>query len=647
MSGNWLHHIKHVTPGEPVDAGIVSRPDRTLEERTEYLKDRLDAAELGAALFDTDATVAEDVLPGQPVFWNSATQRYEQSIVVVEVDQTTQAFVTLPSSDCVGMCLTKKAADRADIVLRGLVTFPNLDSSVGSTVTPGRYFLSAVEPGKLSRQKPPVTVSVCHVLGPRDNCSDALRVIVMPQFKDYVDDHTHYKFDLVAEIAGSQLGGGASHIIEPDGDTYRHKISNGNAQFPGWLPADHPTFRRNPADPSTSFAPTGAVFGYNIGQHQALARVWPPIPMQSVAVLWDKGLGRVGATEVPLGPAGLVICDANGIWWLSDCYGDVPWPNAPNGGSASPTPECPRSEAMRVTVVFLRMLVGNDRTMVTSLEPADSSPIEVVNCDGTPARTGDLALDLTLQTIDCAPLGVAANGKVFINVVNKHQLKRGWVAEGLVAHGLAQLSLTSTHSRDLTLEEKSELDIPQSAPAKAHHGLVKINFADQFADKEVAPQIVRLNDAVERLYKDIPYLGLPGGQESSLRLRFNIPYINVENAASLQFKARVQLFGRGGQLTGNPTTLPPLTLSYRVLPAPGNTPIALVANDSALAFPADNSTIALLRDRVVEKDSAGFEVSPGDTVLVTILRAFDVADVYPEIGILRVSGILGSSNSDQ
>ena len=63
MSGNWLHNIKHVTPGEPVQAGVVNRPDRTLEERTEYLKDRLDASAVGQAIFDHNATIATDVLP--------------------------------------------------------------------------------------------------------------------------------------------------------------------------------------------------------------------------------------------------------------------------------------------------------------------------------------------------------------------------------------------------------------------------------------------------------------------------------------------------------------------------------------------------------------------------------------------------------
>ena len=52
MSNKWLQNIKHVSPGEPVKAGVVARPDRVLADRTEYLRQRLDAAALGRAIFD-------------------------------------------------------------------------------------------------------------------------------------------------------------------------------------------------------------------------------------------------------------------------------------------------------------------------------------------------------------------------------------------------------------------------------------------------------------------------------------------------------------------------------------------------------------------------------------------------------------------
>ncbi|NDE18376.1 hypothetical protein EBZ80_26030, partial [bacterium] len=312
MSGNWQYNIKHVQPGEPVQAGIVGRPDRTLEERTEYLKERLDAAELGRAIFEVDATISSDVEEGHAVYWNWTTQRYEKALVAVELDETTQTFSVQPSSDCVGMCYKKKASDRADIVLRGLVTFDNLDNSAGQTVAPGKYYLSAIEPGKISKQKPPVTVTVCHVQGPRDNCSDKLRVIVMPQSRDYAEDHTHYRFDLVPRPAGVN-----TIDIDPETEEQIHTITAANPDAQGWLPADHPVFRRDPEDPTTSFAPPGALFGYNIKKHTALNRVWPPIPVQSVSMLWDKGENKLGATEIPLGAGGLAVCDVNGIWWMS------------------------------------------------------------------------------------------------------------------------------------------------------------------------------------------------------------------------------------------------------------------------------------------------------------------------------------------
>ncbi len=631
MSGDWLHNIKHVTPGEPVQAGVVGRPDRVLEARTDYLKDRLDAAELGRALFEMDATIASDVLPGHPVFWNSVTQRYEKALAAVSTDDDSQTFVTQPSSDCVGLCFKKKSETRGDIVLRGLVHFELQDilNAVPSPVVSGRYFLSAAEPGKLSRQRPPVTVSVCQIQGPNDSCTTNVRVVVMPQFKDFLDDHTHYRFDLVAAPAGT------NNVTLVEGQE-RHSILNPNSELPGWLPANHAIFEGK--------APAGALFGYNLSKHPSLARVWPPIPIQSVAMLWDKGVEQVGATEIPLGSNGLAIADTHGIWWMSDCYSDVPWPtNYPDNTTAQTGDECPRAESMRVVVVFLRMLVGNDRRVVTSLAPATASPIEVLNCDDMPATTGDLKLDLNLQEVDCAPLGEVAGGKVYGDIVDKHKLKKNWVTEGVIAHNLSRVSVEGTWSRPLTTQEKTDLNFSTAQTVTAYQGLVRINFDDQSAEREISPQIVRLNDAVERLYMDIPYLGLPEAQESSLRLRLNVPYVNLGSTESLRMAVRIQLFGRGGALSGTPTVLPTLEFTKRTLPAPGEAIIALApeSSEESLPFPADGETIALLRDKVVQRDSESFDVNPGDTILVTIRRPFNQSDVYnAEVGILRVSGIL-------
>jgi hypothetical protein len=44
---------------------------------------------------------------------------------------------------------------------------------------------------------------------------------------------------------------------------------------------------------------------------------------------------------------GLVVLDANGIWWLSDCHNDAPWPATYDSAVSEPPlsegyAECPR-----------------------------------------------------------------------------------------------------------------------------------------------------------------------------------------------------------------------------------------------------------------------------------------------------------------
>jgi hypothetical protein len=643
MSGNWLHNIKHVNPGEPVQAGIVSRPDRTLEERTDYLKDRLDAAALGRVLVDSGATISPDVLPGQPVFWNWVERRYEKALAAAAPDPETQTLVVQPSSDCVGICVAKKSETLGDIVLRGIVDIADLQNAIDGPITPGRYYLSSAMPGKLVKQRPAVTVSVCHVQGPKDSCTTVPRVVVMPNVRDFIDEHIHYRFDLVTAPVGTAapqiINGVERVVVTPPLNT---AVA---AATPGWLPANHSVFNGK--------APNGALFGYNIAAHAALSNVWPPLPIQSVAMLWDKGEAHVGSTEIPLGRNGLVICDTNGIWWMSDCVGDVPWPETPvTDPDPPPVGECPRTEKMRLAVVYLRMLVGNDRNSVTSLVKdvdADTgtltestpdaatitSPIAITNCADDPASTGDLQLNLDLQIAD----GDARGGQALKGVVNRHQLTRGWMAEG--AFTLSnQIAITGSRSnpRTLTTEEKQQLNLTTTSPITLHQGILRIDYTDQLVEREISPQIIRLSDTVERLYMDIPYLGFPGNQASLLRLRFNVPGSNLGD--NLRMKIRVQLFGRDGTQTQR-KVMPSLYMTRRILALPvsaGADGLPLETADDTLQF---DSSANLYIDRVIQRDSNEFEISEGDTVLVTIGRTED--NVYGEIGVLRVTGIVYSA----
>jgi hypothetical protein len=48
-----------------------------------------------------------------------------------------------------------------------------------------------------------------------------------------------------------------------------------------------------------------------------------------------KSEGDGNGVELPMGLGGLVYIDINGIWWMSDCYNDVPWAYQSLGSSSS------------------------------------------------------------------------------------------------------------------------------------------------------------------------------------------------------------------------------------------------------------------------------------------------------------------------
>jgi hypothetical protein len=77
-------------------------------------------------------------------------------------------------------------------------------------------------------------------------------------------------------------------------------------------------------------------------------------------------------------------------------------------------------------------------------------------------------------------------------------------------------------------------------------------------------------------------------------------------------------------------------MTYRRLVKPDTTGTGLVLEDNTdVTF---NSVVALPVNTVVERDSSNFDVAEGDVVLVTLGRAG--GDIYPEVGVLRISGII-------
>jgi hypothetical protein len=341
--------LRLIRTGEPVTAGVTNRAPAQIDRNVRYLWDVVQAAGIGSTVYARKVTVEAGAVPSVPVYYNGTTQRFERALAVASADPTTGVVETAASSHVFGLVTFKHNATLADVLLFGYAEL-DLSAAVAGTVVSGLYYLSGVTAGRLVRQRPPVSVPVCRVAG--------TRVFVNPQLVDFLDRHTHYRFPLTCLPAGDHtppVGGG------------RHVITNPDTDLPGWLPADHASFAGK--------APAGAAFGYNFAAHSALANAWPPLPVSQSYLEWSKGLdGDVGFTGVP---GDLCVVNKDGLWWMSDCYGDVPWPafwdTTPGTGSSltEVLGECPRDLYMELVLWFAKVNFATDNAVVTSLRSLD------------------------------------------------------------------------------------------------------------------------------------------------------------------------------------------------------------------------------------------------------------------------------------
>jgi hypothetical protein len=588
---SWSGIVRHVIDGEGVDANTTGRPTRDLERRTAYLRARLDAAELGQACVIYDATLESSVQVGHAVFYNATTQRYESALADAYTDSETGLFVIAASADVIGVVKSKTNATLGNIVVAGLAEV-DLTATVDDPAVAGRYYLSGMEAGHLLVARPSISVPVLFNLGDG-------RVVIQPSMRDFFEDHVHWQFELTAVPAGD-------HATPAPGDP--HVITDADDSLPGWLPADDASFDGN--------APVGAKFGYNLSAHPALQRAWPPIPVESAVIEIVREADEDDTLFPRLGrvPAEFVVLDRYGIWWMSDCYGDVPWPINYAGSSAvSYEGDCPIPVQMHVILSFTKMTFATARSVVTSVQTSEGSLLTITDLDGQPATTGNLQIELApdfQSEVD------DEEGSLVLKTLDGEQFNRGRVTEGLIIG--ANLTVSSTHSRT-------------EGDDTIHQGIVTLSADGDTSVRTLTPVITRLGSAAERTYESIPYIAFPAGRNSQINMRFEVPFDGIPADPVMVIRAAILARAAG--------TAPDMTMTYRRIPhATVATNLPLV--DSSLTF--DPST-AVTADQYFSKDSAEIAVEAGDVVLIILSRSD--ADAYSgEVGVLRVSGVI--SNND-
>lgn len=625
---NFASQVSHVQPGSPVSASNTSMSTRQLEQRTNYLREVLEGAEAGKVLVRQDQPLHVSVQAGHAVYWNAADKCFDRALAGVTSDAASNAMVPLDTADCLGICLAKTGATAGAIAMLGMLRCDAATMSVmiDGNVSPGRYYLSSQQPGKLVKQRPPVTVAVAHVLGPLDDCESDSWVFVYPQMRDFLEDHVHYQIDLYAQPAGS-------HVPPPEGEP--HEILDPDGSQPGWLPADHASFQ--------GAAPAGARFGYNLAQHAELRQIWPPIPITATLLELHQPHGdpdRISGYERV--PDAYVRFDQYGIWWMTDCYNQVPWAadldttgSEPLESESSESSQiCPTTQPFSLRLSFLKMTFATDKSVVTSLQSADGEAIEFVNPAGNPATAGDLVARLNLAALIAPDL--VRGGTAIKGIVDERlTFERGWIAEGLIA-GSEGVVLAGSH------QERLDPTLP-AGPGNPvlHQGIITVDIQTDPVERELTPQLVRLQDVLESEYRGVDYLGFPQGRNSNIRLRFNVPTAGLP--LNPRLKIRTLIFGRA---TG-PFSAMQMSYHRVVRPAAG-TPTPITTSSTSVDYnvvtPSDDydgNGTDLPVDNAIEIESDAFVVAAGDTVFVTVGRlAAAVPPFGAEIGLIRVAGVI-------
>jgi hypothetical protein len=610
----WITQVRPIQDGEEVRAAIANRlPDQNVQ-RSQHLKDRLDALQDSEALYLRGAALDSTVMVGYLVYFDSITLSYKPSLAAVEFDTTLGGYLVKDSSFVTGIVISKSSATRGDVLQFGFLRdfdFTNTIGATGSSLDDaGPWYLSASIAGRATKQKPPVGIYVMFLRG--DGSAH-----IQPSPREMLDEHIHYAFDLYAQPAG---------VVECPLPYTKYVFFSSDSGLPGWLPANDPIFN--------GMAPAGAVFGYNLSQHPELNRLWPPLPIEAV-YLESDGVGV---------PAARFTINQHGLWWFDDCYNRAPWPTEPRpceGDSSSSsssssssvgTPEFPGStyvcesgpaleqmgfvrhdpfsKAMRI--YFTKMVIKTDTSVVTRLKPAINSPITIVGCDGvTPAETGCLyiGLDLSLTTEEDQP------GYQVFKDVEGLNFKRGPVVSGLKAG--SNITLTPVVGKSMVEGDGTV------------RGEAVVNAILPGSEQEEGRiTLVALNNVREEQVDETFFLIFPSGRDSNLRARVELPSAGlIENPMmELQFWVLARTAG----------VLPELPISYRRLAAPdGCSQETLPNTDTNLPVLNPGACGTLSANRYVEVVSEAFEVANGESIWFSLGRLS--TDSYAgAVGILRM-----------
>lgn len=592
--------------GEPDNASTIGRPISQIDANVQRLYDILNAVNAGNALFRTDVGLSPDCQIGMPVYWSPVDQIFHPAIAATSNLLGQGVVGVSAASRVLGVVYDVRPSGIGDLLIAGTA---KLDISAANDDPgppgPGLYYLSGADAGMVTLTKSPITIPIYFY--------DGESVYMKIQDLDFLDRHTHYKFPLVCQPAGTTFEpvfGGVHVITAPDPTKH------------GWLPASHPIFN--------GLAPAGAFFGYNLSLEPDLANALPPIPISGAYLGWDRGLDiNQGEEGARLGNGGFAIIDRNGIWWMTDCYQQVPWPfdwPAHHIDPISEEPgECPVEAFMRLTLYFSRPIFATDGAVVTSLRTGD--PRISITCFGktppTPAAVGDLDIELNLN------LSIAQPTTFPGNIVFKGINAQGLIEAGPVVETIYPLS------SNIIMNSAQQVVDPVSGRVY-NYGTVGIDVVPN-PTQQLPVTTVRLDaNAEEDDVLDVPVIALRAGFDSRYRAMISVPSTLGSGAHHVSLRFIIM-----GRIAG---TLPPLTITTRLIPRPPSglsPPVNLPTSEGSLMI--NNAGVLTTVNQYVEAVSQAIAVNPGDTLAFFVYRTGSTDGYAGDVAIIDQVGVLSSS----
>lgn len=210
MDNAWAQ-VDRFENKDTVDADTLNTPIDQLSSRTEYLKAKLNnVADDGASLVIPGAQLVSDgdALPeiGDVVYATSTGFMRAQAKMHLYDD-----FTVADSAFTIGILISKSDAT-GDVLIYGRKLLKGIQGiyksgivQSGEEFCSGRYYLSATEPGKLSKAPGGPLIYVCSIQSDSeltDSFDGDDAIYVNPQFLDIGTSHVHRAYALVARPAG-------------------------------------------------------------------------------------------------------------------------------------------------------------------------------------------------------------------------------------------------------------------------------------------------------------------------------------------------------------------------------------------------------------------------------------------------------------